>query len=198
MKKQNQQQESDWFVVTLTCRDRVGIVSDVAARIGQWNGNIERFSQTVLMNYFTLIVVVTFPEERAVKEVREFLAGAGKPGEFELIVKVFEKAAGSRPVLPDADNFVLTATGPDQPGIIGQIARYLASRGINISDLYAYKPTPNTFVLISEVTIPRNISVDQVQLDLEQFGKQTGLACALQHENIFKATNEVTTPPSFV
>jgi len=198
MKKQQSPERFGWFVVTLTCRDRVGIVRDVTDRISTWNGNIERFSQTVLMNYFTLIVVVSFPESRTVEELREFLAGAGAPGEFELIVKVFEKAAEIQPVLPDADCFILTATGPDQPGIIGQIARYLASKGINISDLYAYKPAPDSFVLISEVAIPRHISVAQIQLDLEQFGKQTGLACALQHENIFKATNEVSTPPSFV
>jgi len=184
--------KSNWFAVTLTCRDRVGIVSDMTARMDQWGANIECFSQTVLKNFFTFIVVVTFPEERTAEEVREFLSGAGGPGEFDLIVKVFEKGAQGQPVLEDAGTFILTATGPDQPGIIGQVARYLASKGINISDLYAYKPAPDSFVLV-----PKEISVHQIQLDLEHFGKKTGLACALQHENIFKATNDVATPRSF-
>ena len=92
---------------------------------------------------------------------------------------------------------MLTVSGPDKPGIIGQIAQFLASRGINITDLYAYKPDPANFLMISELALPRAISLAQVQLDIEQLGRRIGFSAGLQHENIFKATNEVAAPHSF-
>jgi len=185
------------FVAVVTCRDRVGIVRDITRRLGEWEANVESFSQTVLMNYFTLIFVVTFPQPHTVEETRRFLAGAGAAGEFEVGVKVYEPAARREPVLADCDRFVLTVSGPDKPGIIGQIAQFLASRGINITDLYAYKPDPANFLMISELALPRAISLAQVQLDIEQLGRRIGFSAGLQHENIFKATNEVAAPHSF-
>ena len=38
------------------------------------------------------------------------------------------------------------------------------------------------------------LDLTQVQLDIEALGRQIGLALTLQHENIFRATNEVTAP----
>jgi len=197
MGTRNDNERARQFVVVVTCRDRVGIVRDVTVRLEQWQANIESFSQTVVMSYFTLIFVVTFPEEHTTEDVREFARDGGAPGEWEVGVKVFEPDALNQPVLPDAERFVLTVTGHDRPGILRSISEYVASKGINIIDLYAYKSDPETFVMVSEIALPRQLNLSQVQLDIEQLGKQTGLAATLQHENIFKATNDVAIPAAF-
>jgi len=189
---------ANMFVVAVMSRDRVGIVRELAAAIGRFEGNIERVSQTVVMNYFTLTLVVSFPQAHGIEEIRQLLRSAGREGEFEVSVKAFESGADKQPVVPDADCFILTATGKDRKGIIGQIAAYLAGKGVNILDLYAYKPGAEDFVLISELAVPRKMNVSQIQLDIEALGRQTGLTAALQHENIFKATNEVAAPGNFV
>jgi predicted amino acid-binding ACT domain protein len=178
-------------------RDRVGIVRDVTSALAPYRANIERVSQTVVMNYFTLTFIVSFPQPHATEEIRDLLRSAGAPGEFEISVKVFEPEAEKETVVSDADGFVLTVTGEDQPGIIGEIAAYLSGKGINVTDLYAYKPDEKSFILISQLAVPRHMNAAQIHLDIEALSRKVGIAANLQHENIFKATNEVTVPAAF-
>jgi predicted amino acid-binding ACT domain protein len=185
------------FVVAVMSRDRVGIVRDVTATLIKHQANIERVSQTVVMNYFTLTLVVTFPKPHTPEDIRELLRSAGAEGEFEVSVKAFETGAEKEAVITNADSFVLTVTGPDRTGIIGQIATYLAGKGINIIDLYAYKPDPKNFMMISQLAVPQHMNAAQIQIDIEALSRKTGLSATLQHENIFKATNDVAAPANF-
>jgi predicted amino acid-binding ACT domain protein len=185
------------FVVAVMSRDRIGIVRDVTAVLCPFKANIERVSQTVVMNYFTLTFIVSFPQEHRVEEIRTLLESAGGPGEFDISVKSFEPAAEHELVVVDADCFVLTVTGKDRAGIINTIVTYLSGKGINIIDLYAYKPDAETFIVISQLSVPRRMNAVQIQLDIEAVGRKTGLSVTLQHENIFKATNEITAPGIF-
>jgi glycine cleavage system transcriptional repressor len=185
------------FAVAVMSRDRVGIVRDVTATLTGVGANIERVSQTVVMNYFTLTLIVTFPEPMAPDQVRSLLRSAGGPDELEISVKTFAPAAEKEPAVSNADCFVLTVTGPDRTGIIGEIAAYLAGKGINILDLYAYKPEDSSFMLISQLAVPAHMNAAQIQIDIEALSRKTGLSATLQHENIFKATNEVSAPANF-
>jgi len=185
------------FVVAVMSRDRVGIVRDVTAVLTGHQANIERMSQTVVMNYFALTLIVAFPESHTAEDIRVLLQSAGAEGEFEISVKPFEPAAEKEPVVSNADCFVLTVTGPDRTGIIGQIAAYLAGKGINIIDLYAYKPDADNFMLITQLAVPASMTASLIQIDLEAQSRETGLSATLLHENIFKATNDITVPAHF-
>jgi predicted amino acid-binding ACT domain protein len=178
-------------------RDRIGIVRDVTAALNPFEANIERVSQTVVMNYFTLTFIVTFSQDHSVEEIRKLLQSAGGPGEFEVSVKSYEPAAEHETVVADADCFVLTVTGKDRAGIISVIVTYLSGKGINIIDLYAYKPDAETFIVISQLSVPHQMNAAQIQLDIEALSRKAGLSATLQHENIFKATNEITAPGIF-
>lgn len=184
------------FVITVMSRDRVGIVSDLTKALNRFQANIERISQTVVMNYFTLTLIVTFSEEYSPDTIREEIIASGSENELEVTVAAYEKGAIKTSALTDSDCFILTVTGQDQRGIIGQIAGYLAGKGVNITDLYAEKKS-DEFLLISELAVPKEMNIAQIQIDIEALGKQIGLVANLQHENIFKATNEVKAPSNF-
>ena len=105
------------YVLTVMSRDRVGIVSGMTEAIVELDGNIDAISQTVMRGYFTIILTVHFdadvPAERLAEAVRE----SGSAGELEVSVK--ERTAGPpRPVVADAERFILTVSGRDRPGII--------------------------------------------------------------------------------
>jgi predicted amino acid-binding ACT domain protein len=197
VEKTNKDHKSRKFVVAVMSRDRIGIVRDVTNALKTLQANIERISQTVVMNYFTLTFVVNFSIDHDADEIRSLLASAGSPGEFAVSVKNFEAAAETETVVSDSDCFVLTVTGHDHPSIIGDVAAYLAGKGINITDLYAYKPDEESFIMISQLAVPKYMNAAQIQLDIEVLGKEIGIAANLQHENIFKATNEITAPANF-
>ena len=50
------------------------------------------------------------------------------------------------------------------------------------------KPDTETFILISQLSVPRRMNAAQIQLDIEALSRKAGLAATLQHENIFKAS----------
>jgi glycine cleavage system transcriptional repressor len=185
------------FVVVVMSRDRVGIVRDVTARLEQYAANIERISQTVVMNYFTLTLVVTFPEPHSVEDVKQLFESAGRENEFSISVKRFEAGAENKAAVSDAELFILTITGKDRPGIISQMSGYLAGKGINIIDLNAQKSDDGYITLISELAVPQDMSASQIQLDIEVLSQNLGLSATLQHENIFKATNDIKAPITF-
>jgi predicted amino acid-binding ACT domain protein len=181
------------FVVSVMSRDRVGIVRDVTTALTGWRANIEFVSQTVVHHYFTLILIITFPELRDPAAVRELLQGAGQPGELEIGVKLFEPTAEKQAVIPQADRFVLTAIGGDRPGITHQLAVFLAGKGININDLNG-ATKGDQFLVVAELAVPTRLDLGQLQVDIAAFGEARGLAVTLQHENIFRATNDITAP----
>ncbi len=176
------------FIVTVMARDRVGIVRDVSSALAGLGGNITNLSQTVVREYFTLIISVEMPDEHTEPEIREAVAGSGAPGEIEVGVKPFHEAAEVSKV--GTEPFTLTMQGRDRPGIIARTTSYLAERGINIDDFYSYVHD-GILLMLAEVSIPTGIDVEAVQAGLEGVGGEFGLIVHLQHENIFRATSDV-------
>lgn len=176
-------------VISLMSRDRVGIISAVAKSVFSLNGTIGAISQTVMDQYFTILLTADFAGSPSLDEVRRCLEAAGAPGEFQVSVRERE-AAPARPQPRDGDGFVLTLTGTDRPDIISRVSSYLAGRGINIIDLFAHT-RGGDFLLIGQVVIPRDQDIMQLQIDLKGLWKDYPLAVHLQHENIFAATNEI-------
>ncbi len=189
--------KTNMYVITVMSRDRVGIVRDVTNALVSLNANIESMSQTVVMGYFTLILVITLPQKYSEEKIRECVSSGGERGEFEVSVKRYDSQRARNPVVVDGDKFILTAMGRDQRGIIVRITRYLASKRINITDLYAYKPDNNHFVLIAELDVPAELDIHQIQLDIEAIGKEIGLSATFQHQNVFRATSEISSPISY-
>jgi len=180
---------TEW-IVTVMSADRVGIVAAVSGALLRLGGNITRLSQTVMRGYFTIIMSVSLPEDVSADAVQAAVQASGAPGEFVVGVKRYEPV----PPVPNQDSaerFILTAQGQDRPGVIHRISSYLASKGINIEDFYAYSTDSDQFVMILQVAIPREWDLRQIQLDIEEHGREVGFVAHLQHENIFRATNEL-------
>jgi len=177
------------YVITVLALDRVGIVAGVTRAVTDLGGNVDAVSQTVLQNYFTLILTARFSRDLGAAEVREAVEKTGTPG--ELAVSIKERVPGaSRVRLEDEEQFVLSIVGPNRPGVVSRIAAYLASRSINVVDLYSYT-VGEEIVLIGQVMIPKRLDVRQLQLDLEGLPMGKDLQIRLQHEDIFVATNEI-------
>ncbi|MDO8682332.1 MAG: ACT domain-containing protein [Armatimonadota bacterium] len=175
------------YIVTVMARDRVGIVADVSRALAGLGGNITDLSQTLLRGYFTLIISVEAPDGVGLEDVKSAVASAGGPGEFGVGVKPFEPQEA---VPTPSDRFVLTTRGKDRPGIIARVTSYLAGNNINIEDFYAHVVSGD-LLMILHVAAPAQLDIHQVQLDIEKLGEEFGLSAHLQHENIFRVTNEI-------
>jgi predicted amino acid-binding ACT domain protein len=86
--------------------------------------------------------------------------------------------------------YVLVVTGDDRPGILKTTTGALAARGINIED-WTYHVEGPRVTYIGVLTVPDGVRVADVQRALHRALDPMGLQCRMQHENIFRATNEV-------
>jgi predicted amino acid-binding ACT domain protein len=173
------------YVLNVMSDDHPGIVAAVGHALAERGGNIDAVSQTVLEGYFTLIMVVSFPEEIDPGQLTSMVSEQN-PG-FQVMARKLEGEAAA----PQAgERFVVTAFGVDKPGIVLRFSKYLAGKDINITDLYGDRKGEE-FVLIGQVEVPSQLDLRLLQADLEEMGKEEGFAVRIQHENIFVATNQL-------
>ena len=174
------------YIVSITACDRSGIIAGISQGIVDLGGNIHAASQTVHQGYFAMIILVQFEREITDTEIADRIVSS--TGRSDLHVY----AAPYRPPAPEPDEsgspFIVTSIGPDKPGILNTLSKYLANRGVNIDDLYCVVEEGN-FVVICQVTIPAAVDVFTLQTDLEAVGRKGGFSVTMQHENIFEKTN---------
>ena len=181
------------YVLTVMSDDHPGIVAAVSNAVESLGGNIDSCSQTVLGGYFTLIMIISVPEVVEPERLAERVRGAESSGTpYQVLVRPALAAEPSE-AKGATDRFVITAFGEDQPGIVRRFSQYLASKDVNIVDLYGDR-TGSEFVLIGEVEVPAHWDVRMMQADLEQMGNELGFTVKLQHTNIFVATNQLRLP----
>ena len=66
-------------IVTVLGKDRVGIMSTVCALLAQHNVNILDISQTILQDYFTMVMLVdTSACDKSIVEISQLLEKAGQ------------------------------------------------------------------------------------------------------------------------
>jgi len=177
------------YVISVMSVDRVGIIHDITDTILALGGNIIALSQTVMRGYFTVLLEAVFPPTIEVNDAVAKLSQSGRtPSELQVLV--MPRLADVPITKQRTEIYVLTARGPDRAGQIHRIASFLAGQDVNFEDLYVYVED-GQFVMIAQVTLPPTLPFERVLIDLERLGRDSEMEIALQHENIFRAVNEV-------
>jgi glycine cleavage system transcriptional repressor len=178
------------YVLDVMSDDHPGIVAAVSDAVESLGGNIDSCSQTVLGGYFTLIMIVSLPRPIDADGLAERVKRAESGGsQFQVLARPAIPSAPAK-TNDQADRFVITAFGTDQPGIVRRFSQYLAGKDINIVDLFGDR-SGEEFVLLGQVEIPKCWDIPMLQADLEQMGRDLGFTVKLQHENVFVATNQL-------
>jgi len=117
------------LILTILGTDRPGLVEAVAAPIAAHGGNWLESRMAHLAGKFAGILRVEVPDERA-GALGEALARL----EVQGLRVVVERTAGA-PAAEARSLMLLELVGLDRPGIVRDIARVLAERGVNIEEL---------------------------------------------------------------
>ena len=179
------------YVLSFLTKDHPGIIAGVSTAIGSLGGSILSCSQTVLHGFFTLISIVTFPKEYEPNDLVQQILRHDSIGDNYLISAAkMEEHATPGDQAKEIDEFVITAFGDDEKGMIERFSRYAADHDINIVDLFGDQ-TPSEFVVIGQLEVPRYYDTRVLQDDLEEIGRELGFTIKMQHRNIFVATNQI-------
>ena len=176
------------LVISVLVPDRVGILREISTAIFDMGGNIEDISQTVVQHYFTVTLTATFDRAPQPETVEAAIRDRFEPGEASVMVRPHITPRASH--TNEGERYMLILRGPDRPGILKTVTIFLAERRINIEDWHVLV-TDETALHIGEVTLPGTLDLKQTQAELHRAMQPLGLDSQIQHENIFRATNDI-------
>ncbi len=150
-----------WFALSAIGPDRPGIVADLADLIYDSDCNLENSSMTILGSEFAVLLLLTGEGPG----VEQRLSNACKRIEWEKRLTVFFRPLEGEPVpygiRRQAHPYELHAVGVDKAGIVARLARCLAERGVNITQLSTHTyPEPESGTPIYQMRITMDVPED--------------------------------------
>lgn len=168
------------LVLTAIGDDRAGLVDALSGVIADHGGNWQKSRMTQLAGKFAGIVLVTVAEDKV-----DDLIAAFAPLKAEGLLDVTVDVAGvagptavpTRAPGEVGPSYSLHLVGQDRPGIVHDISRALAGRGVNISDLHTSTTSaPMTGEILFEaeavLDLPDHVSVDDLREALEALANE--------------------------
>lgn len=156
------------LVLTLIGPDRPGLVEAVAAPIAAHGGSWVESRMAHLAGQFAGILRVEVPDAEAAA-----LAEALRRLEVRGLRVTVERAPGAAQALAPRRTFVVDLVGLDRPGIVREISRVLAERGVNIEELVTDRgPAPMSAELLfrsrARVVVPPGLDAGELRARLEK------------------------------
>lgn len=178
------------FVISIMTSDRVGVVADVTTALRQLDGNLADLSQSVLRGYFTMIVIASFPEGVTAQSIEAAFQGISVQEPFEVSVKQFEPGGPVVDGLEESSRYVLSVSGPDRVGFVAAVSAELVRWGVNIDDISSTVRN-GRYVMFLLLELPADLSMNEFRQGLDTATTTIGATYQLQHDDIFRATNEI-------
>jgi len=179
------------MVMSVMSKDRPGIVADITGVIYQLKGDLADLNQSVLCDYFSMILVASFDDAVTPEDVVAGFSHIPSATKLEVVVKEVEAPLANTSDSRGREIYVLTAQGRNKSGLVHRIGLFCCQHGINILDL-ATTLSGDMYTMILQLDLSRVESVDIIRVDLTRCAEESGLHVVLQHEDLFKATSEIT------
>ena len=149
------------LVITITGHDRTGIVEHITKLLLEYHGNVEESRMARLGGEFAMLMLVSVPEikfEAARESMRSLRNEGFKVTTGETNQGYAARFTGWMP-------YQVKVSGADHEGIIYQITRHLAERGINIETMdtdMLSAPMSGTplFTMTAVVLVPPDLPSD--------------------------------------
>jgi glycine cleavage system transcriptional repressor len=151
-------------------RDRPGIVEAVSKVLLENSGNVEDSTMAILRGHFTMMLIVSMPDEVEAGELRERLEQVrGELGLEALTLSEIEDFAPAHEAQP---SHILSVYGVDHPGILHAVAAALAGQKVNITDLTTRvlegdEGAP-VYAMMLEVAVPEGLEIGALERTLDQ------------------------------
>ena len=160
------------LVFTVIGDDRAGLVDTLASPIAAHHGSWQRSHLARLAGKFAGIVVVDVPNDEADALVAdiEAITSQGLLHARVAVAGADNETRGSR-------ELHVQLVGQDRPGIVHEIARALAARGVSIAELEtrtesASMSGEHLFHAAMSIRVPDDADPDDVQAALEHLGDE--------------------------
>ena len=157
-------------------RDKPGIVAGLTGVLLEHGVNIEDSQATILRGHFSIVLIVSTPDDVDREQLRGDLVRAGEELGLEAIV--LQDVDELDPVAPEPSHLV-TVYGIDHPGIVHAATRALADDGVDITDLNTRlvedEGEEPLYAVMMEVAVPAGSSGDELEAALRGVAESEGV-----------------------
>ena len=164
------------IVLTLTGRDKVGIVESVTNVIAKRDGNVEASRMARLGGEFAMLMLIALPDNQFTNLEQDFQPMRTEGYQVTLLQTEDDskKYAGWLP-------YEIEVTGADHEGIIHDISHHLAVQGINIENMdTSSTPAPMSgtplFMMKGVVLVPPKLTFHVWSDALEEIGDKLNVS----------------------
>ncbi len=164
------------IVLTLTGRDKVGIVESVTNVIAKRDGNVEASRMARLGGEFAMLMLIALPDNQFTNLDQDFQPMRTEGYQVTLLQTEddLKKYAGWLP-------YEIEVTGADHEGIIHDISHHLAVQGINIENMdTSSTPAPMSgtplFMMKGVVLVPPKLTFHVWSDALEEIGDKLNVS----------------------
>lgn len=162
-------------LISVTGRDRPGIISAVTGVFYKSGANLEDISMTILEGEFAMMMIVRLPGSGVEGRVRRGLENLEKKMGLTINTRPLAarraSAKHSRGTVPH----LVTVAGLDRTGIVHRVADFFASKKMNITDLNSKilsQGKRGLYVLMLEVDIPAAFLKPALARGLEKLARK--------------------------
>jgi glycine cleavage system regulatory protein len=157
------------LLLTVVGTDRTGLVEALAQRVADAGGNWEQSRMARMAGQFAGIVLVTVEATRTDALIAE-LRSLDSLG-LQIMARTIETPA---PAIT-GERVQLQLTAADRPGIMRDVSKVLASRGVNVEELEsevgsAPMSGESLFTARALLTVPSGVALADVRAALEALG----------------------------
>lgn len=121
------------ILLSISGKDRAGIVRDVSEVLLQADANIEDSSMAVLRGRFTMMLIVALAEGGDITALKASLAELEQRTGLSVQSQVLNDDEANH--IPDEPDCVVTVSGADKPGIVFAVTVVMAELGVCVSDV---------------------------------------------------------------
>ena len=169
------------LVLTVIGADRPGLVETLAQTIAEHGASWLESRMAHLAGHFVGLLRVSVPETRASE-----LAHALRALESRGLRVIVESALGEGPDR-SAPRLRLELVGLDRPGIVREISRAIAQRGVNVEELESHTSSApmsgeTLFHVAAWLRLPSTGDPDELRATLEKLADELMVELTLDHE----------------
>jgi glycine cleavage system transcriptional repressor len=164
------------IVLTLTGRDKIGIVDGVTSVIVKRDGNVESSRMARLGGEFAMLMLIALPDKELDNLDKDFQQ-LRKEGYQVTLLQTEDDSKKYTGWLP----YEIEVTGADHEGIIHEISHHLAVQGINIESMdTSSTPAPMSgtplFTMKGIVLVPPKLNFHTWNDALEEIGDKLNVS----------------------
>ncbi|PID74427.1 MAG: hypothetical protein CSA20_07350 [Deltaproteobacteria bacterium] len=178
------------IIIAITSRDRPGIIAKTTEVIYKLGGDVADLNQTVVCGYLSMILCASFQKTIDQAEISDALSQIETEHWFAISIKEIKEDNTGKATGQD-DIYILTVQGQNRTGIVHGISNFCYTNNINITDLATtLRAGQYTMALQLDLTgCPCNRA--ELQEKIDRYAEENGLTILMQHNDIFRVTNEI-------